>query len=227
MRAWRNHLETWWQGLVQPEKAGRIVLGVYLQPGFDRFLIFGIVILYALYGLSMGLFRGGPAAVVSGLKLPFLYIFSLIICFLPLYVLNCLLGPKLRFRQCLRLLLIAISANAAALASYAPFSLFFTLTTSRNGYVFLVLMHVAVFGISGVLSILVIRTVFRATAAMIGRKLRFTFVIAWGVLYAFVGTQMSWILRPWIGSWDVPYAPFRPIEGSFIEALWDIFTKYI
>ena len=222
MKDWHGHISKWWQALIQPESAGQLVLEYKPSPGFDRFLIIGITLLYAVYGLSMGLFRGYFAGIVSALKLPFLFIFTLLICFPPLYVLNCIMGPKLKARHCYRLLLMATSANAVALASYAPFSYFFTLTTSREGYHFLVMMHVGVFALSGIISTFVIAIIFRATAIEMGQRLKPMFIIAWSVLYAFVGTQMSWTLRPWIGSWFVPYTPFRTIEGSFIESVWRI-----
>ena len=121
--------------------------------------------------------------------------------------------------QCLRMLVLAGSTNAVALASFAPISLFFTLTTSRAGYTFLVLLQVAVFGVSALLSVVVIGMIFRATAASLGRRLRPALVVTWAALYAFVLSQMSWVLRPWIGTWSIEYAPFRPIGGSFIEAI--------
>jgi len=225
MKAWLNHTKTWWEALVSPECAGRLVLETSDRPGFNRFLVTGIILLYMFYGLSMGLFRGGVPAVVSGLKLPFLYLLTLIVCFPALYLSNCLHGPRLNLRQCSRLLLIAVSANAVALSSYAPFSVFFTLTTSRSGYGFLVLMHVVVFGLSGMASVVVISMIFRATAVAMGHRLGARFVMMWAILYAFVGTQMSWALRPWVGSWSGPYAPFRPLGGSFIEAVWRLLAS--
>jgi hypothetical protein len=189
------------------------------RPGFTRFLVLGITSLYLAYGFPMGLFRGAGPGIVSGLKLPFLYLFTVVICVPAFYVLNCLIGPRLSRTQCLRLLLMAVSVNAVALASYAPVALFFTLTTSPKGYGFLVLMHVGVFAVAGILSVIVISVIFRATAAELGHRIRPLMVIGWGFLYAFVGTQLSWVLRPWIGSLTIPYAPFRPIEGSFIESV--------
>ncbi|MBM3333399.1 hypothetical protein FJY63_01945 [Candidatus Sumerlaeota bacterium] len=222
MRIWIEYVALWWDALVHPDRAGRLVLDKRIGRGFDRFLVAGIAALYALYGLSMGLFRGyGPAA-VSGLKLPFLYLLTLAVCLPAFYVLNCLWGSRLSVPECVRLLLVAVSSNAAALASYAPFSFFFTLTTSRGGYRFLVLMHVAVFALSAIASVGVIALIFRATAAQLGRHLRAGVVVQWAILYAFVGTQMSWVLRPWVGSWSGPYAPFRPIGGSFIESLYNL-----
>ncbi len=217
MREWVNH---WWAALLHPEEAGRVVLGQGTPPGFTWRLAALVIVSYGIYGFCMGIFRGLYPGIVSGLKLPFLYIFTLLICFPPLYVLNCILGPALRIRQVTRLLLLATSANAVALASYSPFALFFTLTTSKDGYQFLVLMHVVVFAIAGILSLIVIGLVFRGTARAAGKRLRISFLIAWGILYAAVGTQMSWILRPWIGAWNVEYTPLRPFGGSFIESVW-------
>jgi hypothetical protein len=41
----------------------------------------------------------------------------------------------------------------------------------------------------------------------------------WIVAYAVVGAQMSWLLRPFIGNPDVPFAWFRAREGSFFAAV--------
>ncbi|MEM1098538.1 MAG: hypothetical protein AAGH92_07075 [Planctomycetota bacterium] len=41
----------------------------------------------------------------------------------------------------------------------------------------------------------------------------------WIVVFAFVGVQMSWVLRPFIGSPDLPFAWFRAREGNFFTAV--------
>jgi len=189
---------------------------------FDLAIVALVCAMYCSYGVSMGIPRGMFSGLVSGLKLPFLYLLTLIVCFPPFYVLNNALGPRVPPIACLRLLLFATSANAVAIVSYAPVSYFFTFTTSSSamsGYRFLVGMHVIVFAIAGILSIFVIHVLFRATAHQLQRPLRPMFLIVFGGVYAFVGTQMSWVLRPWIGSWAMDYAPFRAIEGSFIESI--------
>jgi hypothetical protein len=33
-----------------------------------------------------------------------------------------------------------------------------------------------------------------------------------------VGSEMAWVLRPWIGWGELAYTPFRPLQESFIEA---------
>jgi hypothetical protein len=219
MSAWREHLAGWWDALAHPEHAGRLVLGTAARSGFTLFLTFVVAVLYCVYGVGMGMFRGGFPALMSGLKLPLLYLLTVAVCFPSLYVLNCLVGPRLSARQNLRLLLLAVSVNAVALASYAPVSYFFTATTSRSSYGFLVMMHVVVFALSGAVSLVVIGVILRATAAEMGMRVRPVLVVMWGGLYGVVGAEMSWLLRPWIGAWEVAYAPFRPIEGSFFESV--------
>ncbi len=217
-----GHVSQWWSALLALDRAGGIIAGAARLERFDAVVFLAVCAMYCAYGVSMGMPRGILPAVVSGLKLPFLYAFTLLVCFPPFYVLNHLLGPRVSGRGCLRLLLFATSANAVAIFSYAPVSYFFTMTTSSeamSGYRFLVVMHVVVFAVAGVLSLIVIQVLFRATAHQLGRPLRPMFLAVFGGVYAFVGTQMSWVLRPWIGSWAVDYQPLRPIEGSFIESI--------
>jgi hypothetical protein len=41
----------------------------------------------------------------------------------------------------------------------------------------------------------------------------------WIVVFGIVGAQMSWVLRPFIGSPDLPFSFFRRREGNFFEAV--------
>lgn len=49
----------------------------------------------------------------------------------------------------------------------------------------------------------------------------------WVVIYITVGSQMGWILRPFIGSPDAPFTWFRPREGSFFGAVLAVSRKLI
>jgi hypothetical protein len=50
-----------------------------------------------------------------------------------------------------------------------------------------------------------------------GADMRLLYI--WLALYAFVGTQLGWTLRPFFGSPGEPFALFRGIEGNFYEAI--------
>jgi hypothetical protein len=45
----------------------------------------------------------------------------------------------------------------------------------------------------------------------------------WVVVFALVGAQMAWILRPFIGDPEQPFQWFRPVTSSFFEAVWRAF----
>lgn len=213
-----QYIAVWWGALLHPDRAARIVLAGGAPPRFFGLLSAAIVVMYALYGMSMGLFRGAFPGVVSAFKAPVLYASTLAICFPAFYVANCLAGSRLAASACIRLLLLALSTNAMALSSYAPLSYFFTLTTSEAGYPFIVFMHIVVFGLSALVSLAVVTAIFRASALAAGRRIRPTAVWIWGLLYGFVGSEMAWVLRPWIGWGVLQYTPFRPIQESFVEA---------
>jgi hypothetical protein len=41
----------------------------------------------------------------------------------------------------------------------------------------------------------------------------------WLAVFALVGAQMSWVLRPFIGTPRAEFAWFRPRDGSFFEGV--------
>jgi hypothetical protein len=171
---------------------------------------------------DLGVIKGLVPALVSGFKLPLLFVLSTAICIPALYVSNCLAGPRLYLHDTTRLLLLATSCNAVVVASLTPVGLFFTLTSPRSGYEFLVLMHFGVFVSAGIISLGAVILIFRTAASNLKRDSQNRLLLTWGLLYGVVLAQMSWTLRPWIGTWAVPYAPFRPIEGTLFSALWGL-----
>jgi hypothetical protein len=221
-------MRAWWSALSRPERAGAWLLGEEgVEARFGRALAPALLLPMAVYGLGMGSFRGWTPALISGLKLPFLFLLTIAICLPPFYAINCVWGPRLRWGPCARMMALAASASSAAVGAFAPINFFFSMTTSREGYLFLVMMHVALFALAGGISLFEIAMIFRAAAERLGRPFRRSIFLAWALLYAFVGSQVSWTLRPWIGSHSIRYQPFRPIGGSFIEAVFGIFKATI
>jgi hypothetical protein len=60
-----------------------------------------------------------------------------------------------------------------------------------------------------------------------GLKTRMSILRFWLILYAFVGTQLAWTLRPFFGSPGTPFELFREMQGNFyldiIHAFGEIF----
>jgi hypothetical protein len=54
----------------------------------------------------------------------------------------------------------------------------------------------------------------------LGRRIKVVFTI-WMIVFGLVGAQMSWILRPFVGSPDVPFQWFRPRGSNFFESVFN------
>ena len=52
----------------------------------------------------------------------------------------------------------------------------------------------------------------------LGRHTRLVFG-CWAIVFALVGAQMGWVLRPFIGNPAQPFEWFRPRQSNFFEAV--------
>jgi hypothetical protein len=48
----------------------------------------------------------------------------------------------------------------------------------------------------------------------------------WIIVFGLVGTQMSWLLRPFIGNPNQPFEWFRPRESNFFQAVWQTLVSF-
>ena len=48
---------------------------------------------------------------------------------------------------------------------------------------------------------------------------------AWTLIYAVVGAQMGWILRPFIGAPSEPFQWFRERQSNFFVVVWESFLR--
>jgi hypothetical protein len=208
------------------------------------------VLLAAFYGLCMGLFaiinRDEPQwqqPIASMVKVPALFISTLIVTFPSLYVFNALVGSRLTPITLARLMAATLGLTTAVLASFGTIIAFFSLTTAS--YSFILLLNVLIFAVAGCLGMgFLYRTLSRLVKAIrrsmiaaqtttegevevveitpqratSGDSVRSVFSI-WIVVFALVGMQMSWILRPFVGRPDAEFTWFRPRSSSFFEAI--------
>lgn len=52
-----------------------------------------------------------------------------------------------------------------------------------------------------------------------GKQIRLNILRYWLGLYAFVGTQLAWTLRPFFGAPNSPFALFREQDSNFYVAI--------
>jgi hypothetical protein len=188
--------------------------GIGLPEKMRAMLISSIVFLM-LYGAVMGSTHSLWQALSSAVKLPVLFLATLVVCSPTLYFFNVLFGSNQSLTQNFALILTAITVTAVLLLSFAPIVLFFLLTTSH--YQFFKLLNVAVFAVTGSIGVAFLSQGMRivAVGGKEGKLARRNVMRFWVIVYAFVGSQMAWTLRPFIGAPSMEFELFRQLGGNF------------
>ncbi len=179
-----------------------------------------IVVLSGFHGLIMGTSSGILQMLSSGVKVPVLYLLTLAVCYPVLYVINVIMGSRLSFVQTLALILLAMALNAILLASCSPIVLFFTLTGAQ--YHFLKLLHVVIFAFSGMWGMFALWRGLQAMceSSTLYPKQAIRILQIWVVIFALVGMQMAWSLRPFVGSPKLDFELLRSHhEGNFYTSV--------
>ncbi|GAB1541657.1 hypothetical protein NUACC21_43290 [Scytonema sp. NUACC21] len=188
---------------------------VRLQSKINSLLV-SSSIFFAIYGAIIGASHSWVQAISSAIKLPAFYLLALIICFPTLFFFNVLFGSRSSFVQHFVVLLTAVSVISVLLFSFAPVTLFF-LITAPDSYQFFKLLNVLIFGITGSFGVKFLYEGMQLLSQQdeVGKKTRTTILRSWLFLYAFVGMQLGWFLRPFFGDPDSKFELFRAVQGNF------------
>jgi hypothetical protein len=173
-----------------------------------------------VYGIIMGSYNGLPQALSSGVKLILLIFATLLICFPSFYIVQMLLGSKMKLRQLSTILLGGFVMLTTILVAFAPIALFFQM--SNSPYSFLQLLHFGIFVFAGYWSMSNVTSALKLACEKknIYPKTGLTIFRVWVFILAFVGIQLSWNLRPFIGSKDMPFELFRAgTQGNIYATL--------
>ncbi|NLG29020.1 MAG: actin-binding WH2 domain-containing protein, partial [Chloroflexi bacterium] len=131
-----------------------------------------------------------------------------------LYFFEVLFGSNQTIVSSFCLVLTAITVTSVLLLAFAPVALFFLLSSSN--YQFFKLLNVAIFAISAIRGVSFLSYGTRIVAASTeGAAIRRRVVGLWVILYAIVGSQMAWTLRPFVGAPSLPFELFRDLGGNF------------
>jgi len=181
-----------------------------------RAMLISCITFFAIYGAVMGASSGFLQALSSLVKLPILFLVTFIICAPSLYFFNLLFGSKQTLLQHVALMLTAMTTTSVLLLSLAPVTVFFLLTSSQ--YSFFKLLNVLFFAIAGSMGLIFLRQGIVVTGEANdaeGARARRTVLILWMFLYAFVGSQMAWILSPFMGEPGLPFMLLTQAGGNF------------
>jgi len=175
--------------------------------------------LSALYGAAAGAFAGPLQGLAAALKLPVLFLGTLAICFPGFFVVQVLVGSRLRLAQVLALVAGSLALTAIVLAAIVPVTVFFLLTGAN--YHFLSLLHAGIVLGAGLVGMVALHEglAFACEKRGVYPKKAMTIMQVWALLFAFVGIQMAWNLQPFVGDRGQPFKLFRHYEGNFYTAV--------
>jgi hypothetical protein len=186
-------------------------------------LVADIVVFGMAYGAVMGCFGGilqGRILQVaySAVKVPLLLLATFLIGFLSFFVLNTLLGLRRDLLEAVRAVLAAQAGLAIILASLAPLTILWYVSSAD--YQAAVRLNLMMFAVASFAAQWLLRGYYRD---LIRRNRRHRWMLwTWLVIYAFVGIQMAWGLRPFVGAPGMPVQFFR--EGAWENAYVEAFT---
>jgi hypothetical protein len=137
-------------------------------------------------------------------------------------VLNTAFGLRDDFRHALRAILASQASLALTLLSLAPVTLLAYWSNVEHHQA--VLFNAAMFTLATLVAQVVM---FRWYSKLIQKEPKHRIMlIAWLFLYAFVGMQMGWMLRPFIGGLGVQPTFLReePFTNAYI-AIWNLINR--
>jgi hypothetical protein len=180
------------------------------------------------YGGAMGCWRSPAQALFIAIKFPLIILLTTLGNAMLNGMIAPLLGLKATFRQSFLAILASFTIASTILGSFSPLVLFLVWNASPmvagSGaatltYNFMMLTHVAIIALAGTMANVRLLQLLReiSGSARIGR----TVLVSWLAGNLFLGSQVSWILRPFIGSPDLPVEFLRKtaFHGNFYEAV--------
>jgi hypothetical protein len=186
-----------------------------------------------LYGAAMGYWRAPLQALFVAVKFPLIILLTTLGNALLNAMLAPLLGLNISLRQSFVAILMSFTIASAILGSFSPLIGFLIwnvpplqtgVRISGEAYAVIQLTHVGVIAFAGVvanLRLVQLLLQLSGTASVAYRVL-----LAWLAGNLFLGSQLSWILRPFIGSPGLPVEFLRrdAFHGNFYETVFRSFT---
>jgi hypothetical protein len=196
----------------------------------------GIIVVGAgLYGAAVGWWRDPMQALYTAIKFPLIILLTATGNALLNGMLAPLLGLNISFRQSFLAILMSFTIASAILGSFAPMVAFIIWNSppmslhpweSAGPYGLILLTFVIVIAFAGITSNLRLLQLLRQLGG--GRRIvAFRVLFAWVAGNLFFGSQLSWILRPFIGAPGLPVQFLRhdAFKGSFYEVIFHVIVQ--
>ena len=189
----------------------RAALGGRVRHGTTVRLAAVAAVATAGYGAAMGSFgvlygQSARQVLFSAVKSPLLIATTFALTVPSFVVLNLLLGLGRDLRDVVRALAATQVAVAVGLVSLAPLTLLWYV--SDPAYDHALLFNAAAFAVASGAAQRPLRRLYRPLIAR--NRLHARMLVVWLSVYAFVGIQGGWVMRPFIGKPDAPAEFLRP-----------------
>jgi hypothetical protein len=191
---------------------------------------------FALMIVGFGMFYGGVMGTFGGLagyrlwqllfsavKVPFLIVTTFALSLPSFYVVNTLLGLRDDFRRVVRALMTTQAGLTVILTSLSPLTAFWYV--SGSAYQAAILFNGAMFAVASLGAQWMLR---REYLPLIRKDAKHRWMLrTWIFIYVFVGIQMAWVLRPFVGNPLAPVEFFREDSWSnayevVLNMIWDV-----
>ena len=185
----------------------------------------------AAYGWMFGLWRGQLLAAYVAIKLPLLLLATTATVMVLNWLLGQAMGSGLRLLQVAALTYRAMATACLILAALAPVAWVLSTTCpppdreEALSHNLLLLCHIFLVGAAALVGNATMLQGLRRLARPGCRVL--PLYLAWIGTHVFVGCQLSWILRPFMGSPNYPVVFLREnaLEGNFYEFVFGVLIR--
>jgi hypothetical protein len=187
-----------------------------------------------LFGAAIGCWRAPLQGFYSAIKFPLVVLLTALGNALLNSMLAPLLGLNLNLRQSLLAVLMSFTIAAAVLGAFSPLMFFIIWNTpplvpgaplSTTAHSFILVTEVAIIALAGIAANLRLLQLLQTLSGSesVARRV----MVAWLAMNLLLGSQLSWNLRPFVGS------PFLPVEflrgdafsGGFFESILHAMTR--
>ena len=210
----------------------------WTQPGHLRTAAMNVAVIFlgaGLYGATMGWWREPLQGFYVAVKFPLVILLTTLGNALLNAMLAPLLGLNISFRQSLLAVLMSFTIVAAILGAFSPLTAFVVWNApemtpdvkSTLTYGFIKLLHVAVIAFAGTAGTV---RLFQLLVQLGGSKaIARRVLFAWLVGNLFLGSQLTWIARPFIGAPYLPVVFLRDtaFEGNFYENVFQTLQQFV
>lgn len=200
---------------------------------FVRYLAI-ILIGSGVYGFTLGIWRAPLQSFYTAIKFPLLIFLTCAGNAVVNGMLAQILGSGLSFKQTSLAILMSFAIAAIILGGLSPITLFIWYNASPlssgsavMGHSIMLLTHVSAIAFAGIMAN---RRLFNLLRKMSGSvSTARAVLLSWLAGNLFLGAQLAWNLRPFIGSPTLAVQFLRddPLRGNFYEAVWRAFRHLL